>query len=208
MFFSVPLTQAGSGFEDAFAVFAEHITKRKQFAFVGERARYLAAIGYHMQQRARRGEAKRAGTDCFVDHVDHGRDVFGRRGRFVHAPFAHGSKPNRRVADHAANIDALVGAIDPLQVLAIGRPVPRQTFEDCPLGDVFDALHHLGKHFSAARGDRSEGHAAVAKHRAGDAVPTARCLDGIPCDLRVEMGMNIDETGCHDAAIGVDFACA
>ena len=37
-------------------------------------------------------------------------------------------------------------------------------------------------------------------------MPADRCHQGIPADLRVEMGMHVDEPGCDQMAPSVDLA--
>ena len=81
----------------------------------------------------------------------HGGDVVGRGRRLVEAALAHRGDPHRAVADHAADVDALGDAVDPAEVLAVGRPVPRQAVEDGVARDVLDALHHLGQELAVAR---------------------------------------------------------
>ena len=59
----------------------------------------------------------------------------------------------------------------------------------------------LGRH-------RREGHAAIAEQRRGDAVPAHRRAVRIPADLRIEMGVDVDEARRDGQPVGVDLAPA
>jgi hypothetical protein len=118
-------------------------------------------------------------------------------------------EPHRDVADVATRVDALRQPVDGVQVVAVGLPVPGKTFEDAGGGDVLHGLHRGGEHLGLSRADRGEGHAAVAHHDRGDAVPARRRHRRIPADLRVEVRVQVDEPGRHQATSGVDHrSCA
>ena len=97
--------------------------------------------------------------------------------------------------DHAADVDALGQRVDRREVVAVGLPVPRESFEDGVGGDVLDRFHELREPALLTLAHRRERDAAVAEHDRGDAVPARRRRVGIPCDLRVEMGVHVDEPG-------------
>ena len=73
------------------------------------------------------------------------------------------------------------------------------------LGDVLDGLHHAGEELPILLTARREGHSAVAEQRRGHAVPGDGRHLGIPTDLRIEVGMQVDESRCDDMSLGVDF---
>ena len=52
---------------------------------------------------------------------------------------------------------------------------------------------------------RGEADAAVAHHHTGDTVPAARCGQRIPRQLGIEMGVDVDEAGRHQAPVGIDL---
>ena len=60
----------------------------------------------------------------------------------------------------------------------------------------------------AAGAHRGKAHPAVAGDHRGDTVRRGRIQLGIPRDLAVVVGVNVDETGCHDPPGGVDLLAA
>ena len=193
-------------FVDALAVPAEHVGDREQLALVGPRARHHAPVGDAVQQRARGREAQRAGAHRLVDQIGHHRDVVVGGRLLAEAPFAHGVVPQRAVADHPADVDALRHAVDRAEVLAVGLPVPREPFEDARGRDVLHRLHQRGEPRLVAPAHRRERHAAVAEHDRGHAVPARRRRVGVPRELGVEVGVDVDEARRHERAVGVDGA--
>ena len=74
--------------------------------------------------------------------------------------------------------------------------------------DVLDRLHHLGEVLAVLGAHRRERHAAVAHHHRRHAVPARRREQRVPADLRVEMGVQVDEAR-RDQPVGrVDLASA
>src|SRR6185436_9192973 len=59
-------------------------------------------------------------------------------------------------------------------------------------------------HVLVGLGAGCQGEAAIAHHHAGDTVPARRGAEGIPEDLRVHVGVPIDEAGRDDLPLGVD----
>src|SRR6476659_13350 len=53
---------------------------------------------------------------------------------------------------------------------------------------------------------RREPDTAVTEHGSGDAVPARRSEIRVPRHLTVVVRVNVDEPGCDDKAIGVEFA--
>ena len=75
-------------------------------------------------------------------------------------------------------------------------------------GDVLDRLHHLREERAVFGLARCERDAAVAEHDRRDAVPTRRRPDRIPRELRVEVGVDVDEPRGDQATVGIDLAAA
>ena len=75
-------------------------------------------------------------------------------------------------------------------------------------GDVLDRLHHLGEIGVVGRAHRRERDAAVADGDRRDAVPARGRADRIPRELRVEMGVDVDEPRRDEPPVGVDLAPA
>ena len=108
------------------------------------------------------------------------------------------------MADHPADVEALGHAVDGPQVVAVGLPVPVEALEDARGRDVLYRLHQRREPRLLPGAHRCERHAAVAEHDRRDAVPARRRRVGIPRELRVEVGVDVDEAGRHDRAVGVD----
>ena len=72
-------------------------------------------------------------------------------------------------------------------------------------GDVLDRFHQLGEPAFLTLAHRRERDAAVAEHDRRDAVPARRRRVGIPRDLRVEVGVDVDEPGRDVRAARVDL---
>ena len=72
-------------------------------------------------------------------------------GVLVERALAHRVDPHRAVPDHAARVDALRHAVDRVEVLAVGLPVPVEALHDRVGRDVLDRLHHLGEVAAVAR---------------------------------------------------------
>ena len=127
-------------------------------------------------------------------------------GVVVEAALTHRVVADGAVADHPADVRTLGQAPHRAEVLAVGDPVPGQTAEDGVAGDVLDALHQLGQVGAVLGAAGRERDAAVAHDHAGHAVPAARRADRIPRQLGVEVGVDVDEAGGHDPAVGLDLA--
>src|SRR5680860_1233508 len=197
--------EAGGAFDDAAALSGEHVDERSELARVGKRARHVAAVGREVTQRARRRESERAGLHRLFDEAGHlGQLVIGRGLVPVERTVAHRPESQRGVTDHPADVDALVVAVQGPQVLAVGLPVPREAVQDRAGGDVLDRLHAVGEVGAVIGPTRRERHAAVAHHDRRDAVPTRGRDEGVPSDLRVVVGMDVDEPGRDDETVGIN----
>ena len=99
------------------------------------------------------------------------------------------------MSDEPRKIESLRLAGQPSQVFPVGTPRPREAGEDRFARDVLDGFHHLGKELFLALADRGERHSAVAENHRSDAVPARRCSERVPTHLRIEMGVDVDESG-------------
>ena len=75
-------------------------------------------------------------------------------------------------------------------------------------GDVLDALHQLDQPLVVGRAHRREADAAVAHHDRGHAMPARRCQLDVPRRLAVVVGVDVDEAGRDEGAVGVELAAA
>ena len=70
--------------------------------------------------------------------------------------------------------------------------------------DVLDRLHGGGQQLRLAGTHRREGHAAVAHDHRGHSVPARRGHGRVPTDLRVQVGVQVDEPGGDQPTVRVD----
>ena len=99
-----------------------------------------------MQDRARRGEADRAGAQRRFDDVGHLRDLVGRRflvGAITEHVRAHGGVRHLRGDVHHAR-----RGVERVEVLGERLPVPLDALVQRGAGDVFDAFHQLDEETS------------------------------------------------------------
>ena len=199
--------EAGGDLEHAAG--ADDPGQHEELVGLGPGPGHEATVGYAVAQGARRREAERAGVDRITDERGHRRDlVGGRRRALVEGPVAHHVVADGRVPDHAPDVHTLGDAVEPVEVAGIALPVPRKPVEDALPRDVLDRLHHRGQVAVVLGVHGREGHAAVAHHDRGDAVPARRARDRVPRELGVEVGVDVDEAGGDEATVGVELARA
>src|SRR4051794_1220647 len=75
-------------------------------------------------------------------------------------------------------------------------------------GDVFDALHQLDEEVLRARSHGCEADTAVAHDDGRHAVPTRRGDLGVPRDLAVVVGVDVDPPRGGNETVAVDLAVA
>ena len=159
-----------------------------------------------MVPRARGGEAQGAGVDRFAGQAGHLRHLFFGRGISRRPPIAHDEEAQGAVGDLGGYVDVPWLALEGVEVVGKAFPVPRQPFvEGCPR-DVLDALHQLDEHVVVRGAHGREADAAVPHDNRGDAVPRRRCDAVVPRGLPVVVGVDVDEAGGDDGAVGVDAA--
>ena len=173
----------------------------------GERRRQLAPAAA-VVERARCGEAEGAGAHGVARQIGHRRDVVGCRRLTCRAALAHHVQAERAVGDLGAEVDVAGPLVEVVEVLGEGLPRPRQAFVQRRAGDVLDALHQLDQPLVIGRADGGEADAAVAHHDRGDAVPARRRQLDVPRRLAVVVGVDVDEPGRDEGAVGVELAAA
>src|SRR3546814_2742047 len=75
-------------------------------------------------------------------------------------------------------------------------------------GDVLDALHQLDEAVVVGGPHRCEADPTVAHHHCGDALPRRRRQLVVPGGLAVVVGVDVDEAGGDECAVGVYLPCA
>ena len=149
-------------------------------------------------------EAAEPGVHALVQKTGH-LGAFGRRG----APRLRGLEPHdvghqgcRRHVVQA--VDALRRALEGVEVLGDRLPVPLHAHLHGLEGDRFVARHGQHRTVAVVGLDGGEAEAAVAEHDGGDAVPPGAGAPGVPADLGVVVGVQVDESRRDDVAFGVD----
>ena len=147
------------------------------------------------------GETDRSGVQSGRDDVCHRLEVVGRR--VVERPVAHHVGPNGGVGHLCADVEGVRGALERVEILRKGLPIPLDPFVEGGSGDVLDALHELDEPLPIVGADGREADTAVAQDRGGDPVPAGRRQVRIPRGLPVVVGVDVDEAGRHQQAVGV-----
>ena len=155
-----------------------------------------------MRERQRRGEAERALRQRLVEQLDHRLLLVGRC-----------LVPDRVGAHHPAAERAMTGeegdvhpdgAFEPVEVVAECPPVPRDALFERGQRHPFDLRHHALQVLGVSFVERREGEAAVAAEDGRDTVERRRRRGRIPEQLRVVVGVRIDEPRSDDLPRAVD----
>ena len=110
--------------------------------------------------------------------------------------------------DLGADVDRLGQRVEEVEVLGERLPAPLHAFGQGRAGDVLDALHQTDQPVAPIRSGRRKADAAIAEDHSRDAVPEGRREQRVPGNLAVEVGVDVDEAGRDQEAVGVDFFAA
>ncbi len=119
---------------------------------------------------------------------------------------AHHVGAQRGVGHLRADVERARHALERVEVLGEGLPVPLDAFGQRGAGDVLDALHQLDEPLVRVGAHGREADAAVAEDGGGDAVPARRREVRVPGGLAVEVGVHVDEPGRDEQTVGVELA--
>ena len=135
----------------------------------------------------------------------HRLDVLGRGRLVAGAPLAHHVGPHGAVGHLGADVDGLGQAVDARRGTRGRSPTPHWMPADraAPGMSSTPSIRPMS-HSCAVGRARGEADAAVAHHDGGDAVPARRRQQRVPRDLAVVVGVDVDEAGRHEGAVGVD----
>src|SRR5688572_380547 len=103
-----------------------------------------------------------------------------------------------------ANVHRVLLRGESIQILAIGFPSPGDALVKGGTRDVLYAFHDLDKAVVLVRGDRGEPDTTVAENDGCDAVPDGGCHGGVPGNLTVVVGVNVDKPGRDNLALRID----
>ncbi len=173
-----------------------------------ERPRHLASVDRLVQLEPVHRHPHRARGDAFGHQLGHPCDVVVGGGLVGRAALAHHEGAHRAVGDLRGDVDRAGHAVDRVEILGHGLPVPRDRLAQRSAGDAFDALHEADQPIvPVGRGGR-EPDTAVAHHHRRDAVPDRGREQRVPGDLPVVVGVDVDEAGRDREAGGVELLTA
>ena len=108
--------------------------------------------------------------------------------------------------DVARDVGGVATPVEHVEVVGEGLPLaPRHPVGERGAGDVLDAFHHVDELLVVGRAHGREADAAVAEHDGRDAVGGRGLQAVVPGDLAVVVGVEIEEPGRHQRAVGVDL---
>ena len=176
-----------------------------QLGLVGLQGRYVTTIERLVVDGARGRETERACLDAGCCQRCHARAIICGRRFAVGAALAHHEDTQGRVRHLRDDIEIIGTCLERIEVVLEGLPVPWQAFGEHDLRDVLDTLHELDQHVALLRLARREADTAVADHGRRDAIPGRGRNLARPRDLRIVVGMKIDEPGSDNHPFCVDF---
>ena len=159
----------------------------------------------HMGRGARTREAHGPCTQRFLHEIGHANHlVLGRL--LGEGPPAHRIHAQRRVADIHAVVDRLGQALHGREIFREGFPRPVDAGRHRFGRDVLDCREAARIEIAVLGLAGRQGEAAIAHHHRGDAVPARAASQRIPRDLRVHVGVAVDEARRDDQPVGIDRA--
>ena len=176
-----------------------------QFFFLRAQGRRRVAPQRLVRQAARGGEAEGASLHRVFRDLAHLGDVALVGVLQVDGAVAHDEDAHGGVRQQRADVDVALAAVERVEVFAERFPLPLQAFVHDRAGDVLDAFHQFDQAFAVGGLAGGEADAAIAHHRGGDAVPGGRRHVAVPYRLGIVMGVDVDEAGGDQLALGVDL---
>jgi hypothetical protein len=204
---TVEVVEVGHGLEHAHADGADGAGDAQQLVGAGGEARGHAAVGGLVGDGARGREPEGAGLDALGGEAAHPVDLVpGRHGGVVRAAVAHHVAAQRAVRHLGGDVDGLGSAVQGVEVLGEGLPVPGDALVERGAGDVLDPLHQGDQPLVTVGTHRGEAHSAVAHHDGRDTVPGGGAEGRVPAGLAVVVGVDVDPARGHDEPLGVELA--
>ena len=199
----------GDGLEHASAPVGHPVDELGELDVAGVGAGHGLAGDRAVEDRARGGEAHRAGGDGLGDQPAHLGDVVGGGVLVAHAALSHHLEAQRPVGQLRRDVERVATRPEEVEVLREALPrAPRDPLREGTARDVLHPFHQLDQRRLLARRARSEAHAAVAHDERGDPVAERRVELIVPRRLPVVVRVHVDPARRHDGAVGVDRAVA
>ena len=156
-------------------------------------------------RRLRGREPERSRLHRLADDPPH--LVHLRSGRLaLRGVLAHHPGPKRRMADEGPDVDRGAAALDRVQVLGEGGEGPflPESLAQGGDGHPFHVLEGADDRLAVLGPGGGDGEAAVAHHHRRHPVPGGDGEHAVPHDLRVVVGVDVDEPGAHRLPPRVD----
>ena len=146
-----------------------------------------------------------ARLERFAGKALHLRDVLRRCLLVEHRAIAHDVNPQRIVGNLHGEIDAVRPGIQRIHVLRQGFPFPADALRERGARNVFHTFHQAHQFVAIFRPYRRETHAAAAHYHRTHTVIDTRAQIGVPGDLAVVMGMQVNKARGHNLSAGIDY---
>ena len=129
----------------------------------------------------------------------------GHRGPFPGRYHAQHVAPKRGEGHQTADVHAQALAVQAVHVFGEGLPVPAHALAHGLQGDGLDAVHHPHVQFTVFRPGWRETETALAHRQRSDPELAGQGSVGVPVELGVVVGVEVDRSWRYDAAAGVQF---
>ena len=177
--------------------------QRDEFAMVGQVGRGRPAVAVHLSGDVGGGESEATGGERRPQDGPHrfdlgGTGLVGRSGR------AHDGPPDGRVADHESDVQGQWLGFHHVEQLGERLPLVGDAGQEGFHRYGFDPGQEAGQELTISRCGRGQGETAVATHRGGDAVQRRGAQGRIPEQLRVVVGVQVDEARRHHQAVSLN----
>ena len=194
--------------EDAAAALAHAARDRFQLGVAGEGAGSGDAGLGAMDHGAVGREAQRAGLDGLAHEAGHVRQFFVVGLDVVRAALAHHVAAQRAVRDLRRDVHHARLAVDGVEVLREGLPLPGDAGRHRRGRDVLDGVEQVQQPLALGGADGGEADAAVAHDDRRDAVVAGGIEVRVPRHLGIHVGVDVDPARGDELAGGIDLALA
>ena len=189
--------------EDAVAALAHRLHQRRQLNVVGQPRRHRFAALAVVRRAGAAGKADRAGLHRAAHQRLHLRHFAGRRGARGRIG-AHHVSAHRRMAHIRRHVDGAAPSPQLSQVLGKGFETPADAAAQHVERHAFDLRQVAHRQIAVARSAWRDREAAVADHCRRHARGRRRPQARVPGDLRVVVGVAVDDARHQHQTAGVD----
>ncbi len=197
----------GGDEHDALARLANGHEQGVDLVALGEAAGDRLAVDAAVRVREARREPRCAHIDRFAHELAHALNLVGCGGALVRRVTQH-VEPQRRMADVSREVERGPESADSCQVLRERLEVPRDARVEGSGIHVLDVLERAHDRVALLRASRSDREPAVAGDDGRDPLVRRGAERRVPEDLRVVVGVDIDEARCDGATRCVEHADA